>query len=157
MKTGNNRKLFIGIGIGVTLAVILESGVIYGFVGATASMGALGLLALTGLIGYASAKILLRVYKRRRIKMLLRKSNYVEFSDDGYLQFDNDYEPYNAKPISEKDKKVIVDHIDEIMHRLSNTESETSDTVKALITAKDKKTIMEHIDEILAVGPEYSG
>ena len=38
MKTGNNRKLFVGLGIGVTFAVIVESAVIYGFVGATASM-----------------------------------------------------------------------------------------------------------------------
>ena len=91
MKTGNNRKLFVGLGIGVTFAVIVESAIAYGFVGATASMGALGLVALTGLIFYISIKLLLRSCKRRRMKMLLRNSTHAEFSDDGYLQFANAY------------------------------------------------------------------
>jgi hypothetical protein len=157
MSTGSNRKLIIGIGIGVTFAVIVESAVAYGFVGATASMGALGLIALSGLVVYVSVKMLMRSYERRKIKMLLHKSAYAESSGDGYLQCAGDNRSPKEKPISEKDKKLIVGHIDEIMRELSNRQSDKSVTVAKLITDKDKKTIMEHIDELLVSGPEYGG
>jgi hypothetical protein len=152
MNTGNNRKLFVGMGIGVTFSVIVESAIAWGFVGATASMGALGLVALTGLIVYISVRMLVRSYKRRRIKMLLAQSTHAEFSADGYLQYANDKRSPKEKPISEKDKKLIVGHIDEIVRELSNSQSEKPVTVARLITEKDKKAIMEHIDELLALG-----
>lgn len=156
MNRGSNRKFFIGLAIGVTFAVIVESAVVYGFVGATASMGALGLIALSGLAVYTSVKILVRLYKRRRIKILLSQSMHAEFSGDGYLQHANDQKP-KEKPVSEKDKKLIVGHIDEIMYELSNRQSDKSTAVARIITERDKKTIMEHIDEILVSGPEYGG
>jgi hypothetical protein len=155
MNKGNNRKLFIGIGIGVTFAVIVESAVVYGFVGATASMGALGLIALTGFIVYASVKMQLRSHKRRMIKTLLRKSEHAEFSGDGYPQFTKANKSSKGKLISEKDKRLIVEHIDDIIHGLSNEHGEKPATEAKLITDKDKKAIMEHIDEILVSGPEY--
>jgi len=157
MGTGNNRKLFIGLGIGVTFAVIVESAIAYGFVGATASMGALGLVALTGLIVYASVKMLLRSIKLRRIKKLLSNNPNAEFSDDDYLQYANTYKPPKGKPISEKDKNVIVEHIDDFMSELRRGESKKSAVMENPITEKDKKAIMEHIDELIVLGFEYGG
>ena len=157
MNTGNNLKLYIGLGIGVTFAVIVESAIAYGFVGATASMGALGLIALTGLIVYASVRMLLRSYKRRRIKILLSNSTYAEFSDADYLQRSGAHRSPKDKPISEKDRKLIVEHIDELMNELCREQSKKSAVMVNSITENDKKNIMEHIDELLVPGPEYGG
>ena len=157
MKTGNNRKLFVGLGIGVTFAVIVESAIAYGFVGATASMGALGLVALTGVIFYVSTRVLLRSFKRRRMKMLLRNSTHAEFSDDGYLQYANAHKSPKVKPVSEKDKRIIVEHIDEFMNELRGGQSNKSTVMVNPITEKDKKKIMGHIDELLVLGSEYGG
>jgi len=157
MNTGNNWKLFVGLGIGVTFAVIVESAIAYGFVGATASMGALGLIALTGLIVYTSVRMLVRSYKRRRIKMLLSKSAHAEFSGSDYQQYTNNHKSPKGKPISEKDKKLIVEHIDAFMNELCSGQSKKSAVMVNAITEKDKKKIMEHIDELVVLGSEYGG
>lgn len=157
MKTGSNRKLYIGMGIGVTFAVIIESAIAWGFVGATASMGALGLIALTGSIIYVSLKILRRSYRRRMIKRMLSMSEHPELSGNSHPQPINAHNSPKSKLISEKDKRFIVEHIDEIMHDLSDRQSEKPGVVMEPITAEDKKTIMEHIDEILVLGSEYGG
>jgi hypothetical protein len=157
MNTGNNRKLFIGLGIGVTFAVIVESAVAYGFVGATASMGALFLIALTGLIVYASVKMILRSIKFRRIKKALSNNPHAEFSDDDYLQYASTHKAPRGKLISEKDKKLIVEHIDEFMNELRTGQSKKSAAMANPITEKDKKAIMEHIDELLVIGFEHGG
>jgi len=156
MNTGN-RKLFIGLGIGVTFAVIVESAIAYGFVGATASMGALGLIALTGLIVYVSVKMLLRSIKLRRGKMLLSNSTNAESSDGDYLEYANTHSSHKGKPVSEKDKNLIVEHIDEFMNELRRGQSKKSAVMTNPITEKDKKTIMEHIDELMVPGFEYGG
>ena len=147
MNTGNNRKLFVGLGIGVTFAVIVESAIAYGFVGATASMGALGLIALTGLIVYASIKVLLRLYRRRRIKTLLSKSTHAEFSGGDYLQYASAHRSSKGKPISEKDKRVIVGRIDKLVNELHRGQSNKSAVMVNPITEKDKRVIVGHIDE----------
>ena len=157
MNTGNNRKLYVGLGIGVTFAVIVESAIAWGFVGATASMGALGLIALTGLIVYASVKVLLRSIKFRRIKKLLSNNPYAEFSDGDHLSYANTQRSPKGKLISEKDKKLIVEHIDEFMNELRGGQIIKSAVMVNPITEKDKNTIMEHIDELMVKGFEYGG
>jgi hypothetical protein len=156
MNTGNNRKLFIGLGIGVTFAVVVESAIAWGFVGATASMGALGLIALTGVIVYASVKVLLRSIKFRRIKRLLSNNPYTECSDGDYLQHANTHKSPGGKLISEKDKRLIIENIDEFMSELRIEQNKKSATAKP-ITEKDKRMIMEHIDELMVPGFEYGG
>jgi len=157
MNTGSNRKLYVGLGIGVTFAVIVESAIAWGFVGATASMGALGLIALTGLLVYVSVKMLLRSIKFRKIKKLLSNNPCAEFSDGDYLQYTSTNRVTRGKVISEKDKKLIVEHIDEFMSELRFGQSKKCGVMANPITEKDKKTIMEHIDELMVIGFEYGG
>ena len=131
MTRGSNRRLLAGLLVGAAAAVVIESGVVFGFVGATASMGAIVLVCFVAAAGYGVSKVVQR-------RQVLRGKTV------------------KRRPVTDRDKKVIMAHIDDLLASCRERETQ-SRTQSGPISEEDKKTIMGHIDLLLEAGREPSG
>ena len=127
----SNRRLLAGLLVGAAAAVVIESGVIFGFVGATSSMGAIVLVCFIATAGYGVSKV---VQKRQ---VLLGNTA-------------------KLRPVTDGDKRAIMKHIDKLL--IACREGDTQRyTQPAPISEEDKTAIMGNIDQLLEVGHEHSG
>ena len=131
MTRGSNRRLWAGLLVGAAAAVVIESAVVFGVVGATASMGAIVLACFFAAAGYGVAKVV------QRCQVLRGKTT-------------------KLRPVTEKDKKAIMEHMDDLLRVCRRHDTERTTQVEP-VSQEDKKMIMGHIDELLSMGHEHSG
>ena len=146
---GKNVRLLAGLLIGASVAVVVESGVVYGVVGATASMGALALAFIAGIAVYALAKVLMRSRALRRTS--------VDFSNGPDLGAAGRGKVARLRPVTEKDKRVIMGHIDELLVACRHGGMERPGRMAPVISEADKRAIMGGIDKLLEMGREHGG
>jgi len=115
----------------MAVAAMVESAVVFGFVGATVSMGAIVLVCFMAATGYGVSKV-----ARRRQALRARTAR--------------------LRPIAERDKKAIMGHIDELLGACRELHAENHPQPEAISEA-DKRMIMEHVDALLEMGHEHSG
>lgn len=139
-----NNKLWAGLTI-LGAAALVSSAAVYG--GIEWALASLGLIALIGMI---VTGICIAV----RISKYSSKSVFEEFINYESMSYAwNDYDSADvtaeitevAAPISKKDKRLIMEHVDELFGIEKNEECQQS-LDAAPISKQDKRLIIAHID-----------
>ena len=155
MIGGRNGRLLLGLLVGAAAAVVIESGVVYGFVGATVSMGAIVLACFAGAATYGIVKLLQRSnilhsggsWKNHRAAASLGGHHSGLSGSDRTAKL---------RPVTEKDKKLIMAHIDDLLQACRYDGVQRPIQVEP-VSKEDKRMIMGHLDELLEMGHEHSG
>lgn len=156
MIGGANGRLLAGLLVGAAVAVVVESGVIYGFVGAAASMGAIALVCIAGAAAYGTVKLLQRSGILRSRGRWECHSTAVAPSGGHHSGLSARGKTAKPRPVTDKDKRVIMAHIDELIRVCRDRDTEKC-TQPGPISEEDKKMIMGHVDELPEMGHEHSG
>ena len=149
-----NGKLWVGSLIFVAAALVF-SAVAGGIEWALASLGAMVLIGMTGAGIYTLAKVL-------RHSDTSVKGGRPEGGGASTASFDGidskhvtDSKPAEVRPISEEDKRLIMEHVDELFV-IGGRQSVAEPAEARPISEEDKRLIMEHVDELFAVGGRQS-
>jgi len=150
-----NRKRWLGSLILAVVAPIFGAAVAGGIEWALAALGAMVLIGMTGAGIYALAKGL-------RHSDTSVKGGCLECGSASTASFDGidskhvtDSKPAEARPISEEDKRLIMEHIDELF-AVDGRQSVAEPAEARPISEEDERLIMEHVDELFAMGGEQS-
>lgn len=149
-----NKKLRLGLLIFTAVALFISAAVVGGVEWALASLGAMALVGIIGISIYVLTKV------RRYSKSL--KGGCLEFNSTSATSCDSEdfkYVTYNkpaeAKPITKKDKRLIVNRIDEFFD-ISQEQSEEKPAEAEPISKEDKRLIMAHIDKFFKTNWEQN-
>lgn len=143
-----SKKLWVGLLILAVIALVSSAAVAGGIEWALASLGALALIGMIG-IGTCVLTRALR-YSSRSFP-----DGYLEYGNMSATFFGGDNKPAKVTPISQKDKRLIMKHIDELFTK-DLQQSQERPAKGALISKEDKKLIMAHIDQFFETGWEQS-
>jgi len=124
-----NKKLLMGLLILAAIALVSSAAIAGGIEWALASLGAMALIGMIGIGIYVPTKV-------------LRYSSRL-------------FTPVEAAPISEKDKRLIMRHIDELFTK-DLKQSQENPAEEAPISREDKRLIMAHIDQLFETDWEQS-
>ncbi len=140
MITMPNRKLHGKLGVGLLIpAAIAFAAIAGGIEWAFASLGMMVLISIVGTGIYLLAKAL--------------RYSGIPLDDD--LKYVTCSQLAKARPVSAKDKRLIIEHIDELF--VKGQELTRKKLVEVgVISAKDKRLIMKHIDELFAESREQT-
>ena len=143
-----HRKLWAALTI-LGAAALVSSAAAYG--GIEWALASLGLIALIGMI-VTGICIAIRI-SRYSYKPVFEE--FINYESMSYAWDDNDLAYVTAEttdvaaPISKKDKRLIMEHIDELFGLERNEEGQQSLEVTP-ISKQDKRLIIEYIDEFLS-------
>ncbi len=143
-----NRKLWTGLLIPIVMTV---AGIVGGIEWVFASLGAMVLIGMAAIGIY----VLIKVLQRSDTSL---KGGCPECSSTSTAAFngkDLKYATYSklaeARPISKKDKRLIMEHIDELFE-IGRGESREKSAEARTISKEDKRLLMAHVDEFFAKG-----
>ena len=139
-----NGKLWTGLLIPIVMTV---AGVVGGLEWAFASLGAMVLIGMAGIGIYVLAKALRRSYTSLKGRGPECDSTAVAFFNGDDSKHVTYSKPAVAVPISKQDKRLIMEHIDEIFKIAQEQSLEKSAEVRP-ISKQDKRLIMTHIDKL---------
>ncbi len=142
-----NSKLWVGLPIAV-VAVSVGAAVVGGIEWAFASLGAMVLVGIAGIIIYVSVKALQR-------SGILFMGGVRKFGIKSDLSLD-DNELVGVRPISKEDKRLIMAHIDRFFETGREQSREVVHAEVRPVSEKDKRLIMAHIDKFFETGWEQS-
>jgi len=142
-----SKKLWVGLLILAVIALVSGAAVAGGIEWALASLGALALIGMIGIGTY----VLIRVrYSSRSFP-----DGCLEYGNMSATFFGGDNKPVKVTPISQKDKRLIMKHIDELFTK-DLQESQEKPAKGALISREDKRLIMANIDQFFETDWEQS-
>ena len=148
-------RLRIGLPIAATVTLVLAAAAVGGIEWAFASLGMIVLIGMAGISVYTLTKALLR-------SDTSLESGCPECGRTSAQSFDGDDlrpvtygELAEARPISEQDEMIIMEHIDEFF-KIAQEQSQEKLTRAVPISEQDKRLIMRHIDELFEIGWEQS-
>ncbi|MFC1957755.1 hypothetical protein ACFLX0_02955 [Chloroflexota bacterium] len=147
-----DRILWTGLLIPIAMTV---AGVVGGIEWAFASLGAIVLIGMIGIGIYVLAKALQHsAASLKAVYLECNSTSDVSFGGDD-LKHVTYSKSANTRPISKKDKRLIMEHIDELFE-MGREQSQGKPAEAKPISEEDKRLIMEHIDELFEMGREQS-
>ena len=149
-----DRKLWAGLLILAAVSLISSAAVFGGIEWALASLGAMALIGMivTGIC------IAIRISKYSYKPVFEEFINYESMSyawDDNDLAYVTAETTEVAAPISKKDKRLMMKHIDELFE-IAQEQSEEKPAEAEPISNEDKRLIMVHIDKLFETDWEQS-
>ena len=149
-----HKYFWSGLLILVAVALFTSAAIVGGVEWVLASLGAMSLISMLGIGIYVLLKIL-------RYSKSVKISHLEHGSISAVIHRGNDFnhailkKPGRKTQISEEDKRLIMENIDEFFK--VEQESSGENNIKAEpITKEDKKLIMAHIDKLFKVDWEQS-
>lgn len=143
-----SKKLWVGLLTLAAIALVSGATVVGGIEWALASLGALVLIGMIGIGVYVLTKVLR--YSSRSFP-----DGYLEYGNMSTTSSGGDNKPVKVTPISQKDKKLIMKHIDELFTK-DLQQGQERPAKGAPISREDKRLIMAHIDQLFETGWEQS-
>ena len=150
-----NRKLWAGLLVLLAVALVSSAAAVGGIEWALASLGAMVLIGMIGISIYVLIKVLRYSNKSLKGGRLEYNSTSAVFCDGDDFKCVTCNEPVEGAPISKEDKRLIMQHIDELFTK-DLEQSQERPAEGAPISKEDKRLIMQHIDELLIKEPEQS-
>lgn len=143
-----SKKLWVSLLILAAIALVSGAAVAGGIEWALASLGALVLIGMIGIGIYVWRKVLR--YSSRSFP-----DGCLEYGNMSATFFGGDNKPAKVTPISQKDKRLIMKHIDELFTK-DLQQGQERPAEGASISREDKRLIMAHIDELFKTGWEQN-
>ena len=146
-----NRKRWVGLLILAAVALVVATGVVDGVKWAFASLGMIVLIGMTGICIYTLAKVLRHSDTSPKVDRLECDNTSAASFDGDDLKHVTYNKPIEAGPISKQDKKIVMEHVDELF-KITREQGQENPAEAGRISKQDKKIIMAHVDELFAKG-----
>ena len=149
-----DRKLWAGLLILAAIAIVSSAAVFGGIEWALAALGAMTLIGMIGISIYVLTRVLRysKSLKGGRLDYGSTPAGFCGGHDSKRLTYNN---PPKAAPISEEDKRLIMEHINELFE-IAQEQSEEKPARAKPISKEDKRLIMAHIDKLFKTDWEQS-
>ena len=149
-----NKKLWLGLLILTAVALFTSAAVVGGVEWALASLGAMVLAGMIGISICALTKVLRysKSVKGGRLEYGNTSAGFCDGYDSKRLTYNK---PAKAAPISKEDKRLIIEHIDELFE-IGQEQSGEKLLKAGPISKEDKRLIMVHIDKLFKTDLEQS-
>ncbi len=149
-----NKKLWLGLLILAAIALLTSAAVFGGIEWALASLGALVLIGMISISIYVLTKVLRYSKSVKGGRLQYENTSAISFGGDD-LKHVTYSKSAEAKLISEKDKRLIMEHIDELFE-IAQEQSGEKILKEGPISKEDKRLIMAHIDKLFKTDWEQS-
>jgi hypothetical protein len=139
----------------VRAIVLVSSAAVFGGIEwALASLGLITLISMIVVGVYIAVKISRYTEKSIYSECLEYARAFATLDGTNQGQITSDI-PVQVTPVSKKDRRLIMAHIDELFGIKTNEEGQKS-SIAMPLNKRDKKLIMAHINELFDMKPEYS-
>ncbi|MFC1943625.1 hypothetical protein ACFLWO_03495 [Chloroflexota bacterium] len=143
-----NGKLWVGL---LIIVVMVTSGIVGDIGWAFASLGGMGLIGMAGIGAYVLAKALQRSdISLKGVCPECGNTSAASFGGDDSKQVTYS-KSAGARPISEKDKRLIMEHVNELF-AIDQQQSLEESAKAGPISQEDKRLIMAHVGEFFTKG-----